>query len=96
MILKNAEVFNGDFEKIRADVKIDGEKISKIGNFSSEDGLDLTGLVVMPGLIDMHIHGCGGADTGDATPEALETMSQTLVKNGVTSFCPASMTLSFE
>lgn len=96
MILKNAEVFNGDFEKIRADVKIDGEKISKIGNFSSEDGLDLTGLVIMPGLIDMHIHGCGGADTGDATPEALETMSQTLVKNGVTSFCPASMTLSFE
>ena len=96
MILKNAEVFNGDFEKIRADVKIDGEKISKIGNFSSEDGLDLTGLVVMPGLIDMHIHGCGGADTGDATPEALETMSQTLVENGVTSFCPASMTLSFE
>ena len=96
MILKNAEVFNGDFEKIRADVKIDGEKISKIGNFSSEDGLDLTGLVVMPGLIDMHIHGCGGADTGDATPEALETMSQTLAKNGVTSFCPASMTLSFE
>lgn len=96
MILKNAEVFNGDFEKIRADVKIDGEKISKIGDFSSEDGLDLTGLVVMPGLIDMHIHGCGGADTGDATPEALETMSQTLVKNGVTSFCPASMTLSFE
>lgn len=96
MILKNAEVFNGDFEKIRADVKIDGEKLSKIGNFSSEDGLDLTGLVVMPGLIDIHIHGCGGADTGDATPEALETMSQTLVKNGVTSFCPASMTLSFE
>ena len=96
MILKNAEVFNGDFEKIRADVKIDGEKISKIGDFSSEEGLDLTGLVVMPGLIDMHIHGCGGADTGDATPEALETMSQTLVKNGVTSFCPASMTLSFE
>lgn len=96
MILKNAEVFNGDFEKIRADVKIEGEKISKIGDFSSEEGLDLTGLVVMPGLIDMHIHGCGGADTGDATPEALETMSQTLVKNGVTSFCPASMTLSFE
>ena len=96
MILKNAEVFNGDFEKIRADVKIEGEKISKIGDFSSEEGLDLTGFVVMPGLIDMHIHGCGGADTGDATPEALETMSQTLVKNGVTSFCPASMTLSFE
>lgn len=96
MILKNATVFNGDFEKVRADVAIEGERISKIGDLSGEDELDLTDVTVMPGLIDIHIHGCGGADAGDATPEALETMSQTLVKNGITSFCPASMTLSFE
>ena len=96
MILKNATVFNGDFEKVRADVAIEGERISKIGDLSGEDELDLTDMIVMPGLIDIHIHGCGGADAGDATPEALETMSQTLVKNGITSFCPASMTLSFE
>lgn len=96
MILKNATVFNGDFEKVRADVAIEGERISKIGDLSGEDELDLTDMTVMPGLIDIHIHGCGGADAGDATPEALKTMSQTLVKNGITSFCPASMTLSFE
>lgn len=96
MILKNATVFNGDFEKVRADVAIEDERISKIGDLSGEDELDLTDMTVMPGLIDIHIHGCGGADAGDATPEALETMSQTLVKNGITSFCPASMTLSFE
>ena len=96
MILKNATVFNGDFEKVRADVAIEGERISKIGDLSGEDELDLTDMTVMPGLIDIHIHGCGGADAGDATPEALETMSQALVKNGITSFCPASMTLSFE
>ena len=96
MILKNATVFNGDFEKVKADVAIEGERISKIGDLSGEDELDLTDMTVMPGLIDIHIHGCGGADAGDATPEALETMSQTLVKNGITSFCPASMTLSFE
>lgn len=96
MILKNATVFNGDFEKVSADVAIEGERISKIGDLSGADELDLTDMTVMPGLIDIHIHGCGGADAGDATPEALETMSQTLVKNGITSFCPASMTLSFE
>ena len=96
MILKNATVFNGDFEKVKADVAIEGERISKIGDLSGEDELDLTDMTVLPGLIDIHIHGCGGADAGDATPEALETMSQTLVKNGITSFCPASMTLSFE
>ncbi len=96
MILKNATVFNGEFEKVSADIAIEGERISKIGDLSGEDELDLTDMTVMPGLIDIHIHGCGGTDAGDATPEALETMSQTLVKNGITSFCPASMTLSFE
>ena len=57
MILKNATVFNGDFEKVRADVAIEGERISKIGDLSGEDELDLTDMTVMPGLIDIHIHG---------------------------------------
>mgnify|MGYP000953369586 CR=1 FL=1 len=43
-------------------------------------------LLVTPGLIDIHIHGCMGSDTMDATPEALETMSIFLVQHGVTSF----------
>lgn len=96
MILKNAKVYNGDFDVINADVAIDGDKISEIGSCGDGEALDLHGLTILPGLIDIHIHGCGGADTGDATPQALETMSQCLVKRGVTSFCPTSMTLSFE
>ena len=55
MILKNATVFNGDFEKVSADVAIEGERISKIGDLSGEDELDLTDMTVMPGLIDIHV-----------------------------------------
>lgn len=97
MILKNATVYGGDFEPVNADVAIEGEKIVKIGKINDEkDVVDLTGYTMIPGMIDMHIHGCAGYDTGDATPEALEAMSALLVKRGVTSFCPTSMTLSFE
>lgn len=96
-ILKNAVIFNGDFDKVRADVAVEDGRISAIGfDVGEGEEIDLTGYTILPGLIDMHIHGCGGADAGDATPEALETMSETLVKRGVTSFCPTSMTLSFE
>ena len=96
MILKNAEVYNENFDLVKTDVKISGDRIENVETYPDGEGLDLTGLIVMPGLIDIHIHGCGGADTGDATPQALETMSNCLVQRGVTSFCPTSMTLSFE
>ncbi|MGN0172556.1 MAG: N-acetylglucosamine-6-phosphate deacetylase [Acutalibacteraceae bacterium] len=97
MLLKNAVVYNEVFEPIRADVAVEGETITAIGDVTAcGEQFDLTGCTVIPGLIDMHIHGCAGADTGDATPEALEAMSALLVKRGVTSFCPTSMTLSFE
>lgn len=96
MIFRNAEIYNEKFDLVKADISVKGEKIEKIGEKLDGDGFDLSGLTVLPGLIDIHIHGCAGADTGDATPEALEAMSECLVKRGVTSFCPTSMTLSFE
>ncbi|AJD92594.1 N-acetylglucosamine-6-phosphate deacetylase [Jeotgalibacillus malaysiensis] len=51
---------------------------------------------LLPGFIDPHIHGAGGADVMDATPEALKTMSHTLVKEGVTSFLATTMTQTKE
>jgi len=51
---------------------------------------------VVPGLIDVHIHGYNGADTMDGTKKALETMSKGIVKNGVTSFLATTMTMDEE
>ena len=97
IVLKNGFVYDGNFDRIKTDIKTDGTKISAMGSDLRADKVfDLTGLTVYPGFIDMHIHGCGGADTCDATPDSLKTMSDTLVKNGITSFCPTSMTLSFD
>lgn len=51
---------------------------------------------VLPGMIDVHVHGAAGADTMDATPEALATISDNLVKEGVTSFVATTMTATNE
>ncbi len=97
MLLKNATIYNDQFETVKLNVTVEGERIAAVDTRTTgDDVLDLEGYTVLPGLIDMHIHGCAGYDTGDATPEALEAMSRCLVKRGVTSFCPTSMTLSFE
>lgn len=97
MILKNAEIFDENFLRRRADIRIEGDTITEIGeSLSGGEEHDLGGCVVLPGFIDIHIHGCGGADFSDALPDTLETMSRTLAACGVTSFCPASMTLPYD
>jgi len=56
--------------------------------------IDAKGAYVSAGFIDLHIHGSGGADVMDATPEALEILSTALPQTGTTSFLATTMTMS--
>ncbi|WP_309497373.1 N-acetylglucosamine-6-phosphate deacetylase [Sulfurovum sp.] len=58
------------------------------------ESLDAKSAYVSAGFIDLHIHGSGGADVMDATPEALEKISSTLLQTGTTSFLATTMTMS--
>lgn len=95
MILKNAKIFDRDFNLIRADISVSGDRIDRLApELAGKDTLDLTGCLIAPGLVDIHIHGCVGADTCDGTREAIAMMAEQLPKNGVTTFCPTTMTVS--
>jgi N-acetylglucosamine-6-phosphate deacetylase len=48
---------------------------------------------VIPGLVDVHFHGCVGEDFSDATPEGLQRIADYELSQGVTYICPAGMTL---
>jgi N-acetylglucosamine-6-phosphate deacetylase len=63
-------------------------------NLEGVEIIDAEGAYVSAGFIDIHIHGSGGADVMDATPEALETISRTLVQTGTTAFLATTMTMS--
>ncbi len=56
--------------------------------------IDAGGAYVLPGLVDIHIHGYLGEDASDAKPEGLKIMAEGVLKNGVTSFLPTTMTVS--
>lgn len=58
--------------------------------------IDLRRLTVLPGLIDSHVHGGNSYDTMDGTYEAVNGMSVYKIKEGVTSFCPTTVTASDE
>lgn len=57
--------------------------------------LDAPDCTLIPGLLDLHIHGREGADVMDATPEALATISLSLAKHGVTGFLATTVTSSW-
>ncbi|ODA41254.1 N-acetylglucosamine-6-phosphate deacetylase [Desulfosporosinus sp. BG] len=57
---------------------------------------DMEGDLLIPGLIDTHVHGAGGCDVMDGTPGSLQTLAEALLKEGTTSFLPTTMSCSPE
>lgn len=96
MFLVNASYLNGKFERVTGDLEIEGGVIRKVGEklpYTDADMvIDCQGYTIVPGFVDVHIHGCDGADTCDGTRESIDKMARFLITRGVTSFCPTTMT----
>lgn len=91
----NAKIFTPE-GFISGGFQTEGEYFGEIFSGDACDGTDLNGAMVIPGLVDIHIHGAMGADFSDGDQEGLQRMAAHLAKKGITSFAPASMTLPYE
>ena len=94
MRITGGQVFDLEQGFVSRDVCFDGEKLE----LSSAGGktYDASGCYVIPGLTDLHFHGCVGEDFSDATPDGLQKMAGYELSRGVTQICPAGMTLGEE
>ena len=91
MVIRGGKVFLPDGSFAEQDVFISGERFSETGNGS--DVINADGCYVIPGLIDVHFHGCMGHDFCDGTEDSIHAMAEYALENGITSICPATMTL---
>ena len=106
MILKNAHIFCGDKGFVYGSVEIEEGIIHNLafdepGKETADiqlekETIDLQGAYLLPGLVDIHTHGNSGFDFSDGDYEGLRKMGQYLLRCGITSFLPTSMTLPFE
>lgn len=94
MLIKNGSVFQENASFQTKDIAIDGAYISTKSN--DDTIIDATNLYVIPGLIDLHFHGCVGYDFCDGTKEALEQIAAYEAKCGITSIIPATLALDDE
>lgn len=104
-ILTNLKAVLPDRVQADAALCISAEKITGIvGNAKVRCGeydsritvADFGGDYVVPGLIDLHVHGCGGADTMDGSATALAQMAKALLRQGTTAFLATTMTAGVE
>ena len=97
MLYRNAWIFTGENGFQRGSFRVEQGRFAEVLSPAvGGAGLDLDGAYVIPGLVDIHTHGCAGADFSDGDAAGLRAMGRYYARNGVTSFAPTSMTLPYE
>ncbi len=87
MIIKHAKVLNEQFEFTEKDLCFEDTILSTAGG----EEIDAAGCYVLPGLVDVHTHGALGFDANDDALD-YDAWQAFLLKNGVTSFLPTTVT----
>ena len=95
MRIRNANIYTEEHRFVRGDAAVEnGRFVSCTGEPAGEEAVvDAEGMYLIPGLVDIHFHGCKGADMCDGTKEALDVITSYEASVGVTSVCPATMTI---
>ena len=99
ILIKNCRIISPDMDIERGSIEIEGDMIKEIhpeGAQLPDDAkiYDAETCMVVPGFIDVHTHGAMGFDVVDGTDEAIETIAAAKLKEGVTTFCPTTLTTS--
>ncbi|MFA6998116.1 MAG: N-acetylglucosamine-6-phosphate deacetylase [Victivallaceae bacterium] len=97
-LIKNAYIVSPDIEIRNGAVLIENGTIAAVfmeGETvpAADHVFDAAGKMVVPGFIDIHVHGRSGCDFCDGTPEAVVTIADDKLRDGVTSFLGTTLTV---
>lgn len=99
MLFRNGTIFyKDDFKKsdIRAENGVITEIAESIPPNGNEEICDCKNRLVLPGLVEIHSHGCAGYDFSDAPLDGIYKMTEFYAEHGITSVLATTMTMPRE
>ena len=101
MIIDHVKVFTEDKKFTDGGIVIKNGTIEQVYTEgkrpqTEDEVLDGKGMYAIPGLIDLHFHGCKGDDFCDGSRDAIARIAEYEAAVGVTAIAPATMTLPVE
>ena len=101
MIIDHVKVFTEDKKFTDGGIVIKNGTIEQVYTEgkrpqTEDEVLDGKGMYAIPGLIDLHFHGCKGDDFCDGSRDAIARIAEYEASVGVTAIAPATMTLPVE
>lgn len=95
-LILNASRIVTEAGELCGSIRIENDRISEVSPLIHEGALDLGDVAIIPGLIDIHIHGREARDVMDADLESLEIISASLARFGVTGFLATTVTSAWD
>jgi len=93
LFIKGARVVTPGVDLGVTTLRFEGGRIAEIGAAVADSkSIDASGLIALPGFVDIHSHGRGGSDFCDATAESFSKISRGKASDGVTSFLATGLT----
>lgn len=96
MVIKNVKIYTEEKLFKDGEIYIENDLFSTNASSKDTDVMDGEGAYAIPGLIDIHFHGCKGYDFCDGSKEAIAEIAKYEASVGVTAIAPATMTLPQE
>ncbi len=100
MLFRNCRLITPWTDRADCWLRIHGEEVAALGHFEAPDThagetvVDLDGLILAPGFIDIHCHGCGGGRAWEE--QGIATMARFSARRGTTAFVPTAQSVEPE
>lgn len=98
MLIRNVNIYTEEKRFQYGNITVCDGVFAKKGQDcgNRDEVIDGGGCYAIPGLVDIHFHGCDGYDFCDGTEEAIRKIAEYEASAGVTAIVPATMTLPVE
>ena len=92
MIIENIRFLDKNYKLVKGKIEYNNGYFTEITGTETKDAKTD---IIIPGMVDIHTHGCGGVDPMECDEKEFEKMAMCYAQNGTTTFLATTLTDNF-